>query len=219
MRGADRAVDPVVRRRWAAVPRGRTTAEHRSTPTEQTSPNGQAGPNAQAAPRGRHALDRRWRHCRSHPCAENRSRRPYAGPPTDFPQRAAARFATEPPRTEELCFDRDPPTARHRACAPVAHRPRLTDDVRPPTLLQGLRRFRRVSGHSSAPAYPDKAMRAITAVMALIERMSGGVLLSHPVSRAVPSAQRGLASGFGMGPGVSPSLWPPKLYGVVVNRP
>ncbi len=36
--------------------------------------------------------------------------------------------------------------------------------------------------------------------------MSGGVLLSHPVSRAVPSALKGLASGFGMGPGVSPSL-------------
>ena len=35
--------------------------------------------------------------------------------------------------------------------------------------------------------------------------MSGGVLLSHPVTRAVPSALKGLASGFGMGPGVSPS--------------
>jgi len=36
--------------------------------------------------------------------------------------------------------------------------------------------------------------------------MFGGVLLSHPVTQAVPSAQTGLASGFGMGPGVSPSL-------------
>jgi hypothetical protein len=43
----------------------------------------------------------------------------------------------------------------------------------------------------------------------------GGDLLSHPVSRAVPSALTGLASGFGMEPGVSPSLWPPKLYGDV----
>ena len=41
----------------------------------------------------------------------------------------------------------------------------------------------------------------------------GGDLLSHPVTRAVPSALTGLASGFGMEPGVSPSLWPPKLYG------
>ena len=37
----------------------------------------------------------------------------------------------------------------------------------------------------------------------------GGVLLSRTVSREVPSALRGLASGFGMGPGVSPSLLPP----------
>jgi hypothetical protein len=41
---------------------------------------------------------------------------------------------------------------------------------------------------------------------ALIERMSGSVLLSHKVPLAVPSALRGLASGFGMGPGVSLSL-------------
>ncbi len=48
--------------------------------------------------------------------------------------------------------------------------------------------------------------------VAFVERMSGGVLLSHAVTRAVPSALRGLASGFGMEPGVSLSLWPPKLY-------
>ena len=34
----------------------------------------------------------------------------------------------------------------------------------------------------------------------------GGDLLSHPASRAVPSALEGLTSGFGMGPGVSPPL-------------
>ena len=33
--------------------------------------------------------------------------------------------------------------------------------------------------------------------------LSGGVLLSHVGYHAVPSALRGLASGFGMGPGVS----------------
>ena len=33
----------------------------------------------------------------------------------------------------------------------------------------------------------------------------GGVLLSHSLSGAVPSALEGLASGFGMGPGVSRS--------------
>ena len=42
--------------------------------------------------------------------------------------------------------------------------------------------------------------------------MSGGDLLSHKVPLAVPLTLRGLASGFGMGPGVSLSLWPPKLY-------
>jgi hypothetical protein len=43
--------------------------------------------------------------------------------------------------------------------------------------------------------------------------MFGDVLLSHVVSRAVPSALKGLTSGFGMEPGVSPSPWSPKLYG------
>src|SRR5690349_18031965 len=42
--------------------------------------------------------------------------------------------------------------------------------------------------------------------------MSGGVLLSHRVAPAVPSALRVLASGFGMCPGVSLALWPPKLW-------
>jgi hypothetical protein len=46
--------------------------------------------------------------------------------------------------------------------------------------------------------------------------MSGGVLLSHNLAVAVPSALKGLTSGFGMEPGVSLSLWPPKLYGVMV---
>jgi hypothetical protein len=41
--------------------------------------------------------------------------------------------------------------------------------------------------------------------------VSGGVLLSHRVAPAVPSALRVLASGFGMCPGVSLALWPPKL--------
>src|SRR5215472_9409613 len=49
--------------------------------------------------------------------------------------------------------------------------------------------------------------------------MSGGVLLSRRASPAVPSALKGLTSGFGMGPGVSPSLWPPKLYGGVAADP
>ncbi len=38
----------------------------------------------------------------------------------------------------------------------------------------------------------------------------GGVLVSHTLSGVVPSPLRGLASGFGMGPGVSPALCPPQ---------
>ena len=49
---------------------------------------------------------------------------------------------------------------------------------------------------------------------ASLDVMCGGVLLSREASLAVPSALRGLTSGFGMGPGVSPSLWPPQLYGI-----
>src|SRR5699024_7531234 len=61
------------------------------------------------------------------------------------------------------------------------------------------------------------------------EVVFGGVLLSHDLAVAVPSALRGLASGFGMGPGVSrlamtavtlwrcalptPSVLPPLLFG------
>ena len=39
----------------------------------------------------------------------------------------------------------------------------------------------------------------------------GGVLLSHTLSGAVPSPCQVLASGFGMGPGVSPGPWPPQI--------
>jgi hypothetical protein len=39
----------------------------------------------------------------------------------------------------------------------------------------------------------------------------GSDLLSHPVTQAVPSAQRSLTSVFGMGTGVSSPLLPPKI--------
>jgi hypothetical protein len=48
--------------------------------------------------------------------------------------------------------------------------------------------------------------RGVTCVTPLEEKVFGGDLLSHTVPRAVPSALKGLASGFGMEPGVSPSL-------------
>jgi hypothetical protein len=51
--------------------------------------------------------------------------------------------------------------------------------------------------------------RGATVWWPLVKKMFGGVLLSHILSGAVPSALAGLTSGFGMGPGVSLSLWPP----------
>jgi hypothetical protein len=44
---------------------------------------------------------------------------------------------------------------------------------------------------------------------AATEVVFGGVLFSHDLAVAVPLALEGLTSGFGMGPGVSLSLWPP----------
>src|SRR2546423_2659457 len=56
---------------------------------------------------------------------------------------------------------------------------------------------------------PRKARRA-----ALVDGPShtqiGGDLLSQALASQVPSALRGLTALFGMGRGVSPSLWPPK---------
>ena len=50
----------------------------------------------------------------------------------------------------------------------------------------------------------DRSPAGRIAVLHWCYVLCGGVLLSHQVSLAVPSALAGLASGFGMGPGVSP---------------
>ncbi len=47
--------------------------------------------------------------------------------------------------------------------------------------------------------------------MALFIEKTGGVLLSQGISPQVPSALRGLTSVFGMGTGVTLSLWPPEI--------
>src|SRR3954454_22680201 len=49
------------------------------------------------------------------------------------------------------------------------------------------------------------------------DQKAGGDLLSQAVAHQVPSALRGLTALFGMGRGVSPSLWPPKSCGT--DRP
>ena len=54
----------------------------------------------------------------------------------------------------------------------------------------------------------EKKSRVLNAafLVILIIPYPGSVLLSHTVTRAVPSAMRGLTSVFGMGTGVTPSL-------------
>ena len=63
-----------------------------------------------------------------------------------------------------------------------------------------LRKAQEVPEKQKTPPVPGWSLR---------ESVSGCVLLSHTVTSAVPSALKGLASGFGMGPGVSPSPWQP----------
>ena len=54
--------------------------------------------------------------------------------------------------------------------------------------------------------------------MAPTEFLSGGVLLSHNLSVAVPSALKGLTSGFGMGPGVSRFAMAAVTLSTLTNR-
>src|SRR5690606_20488646 len=66
--------------------------------------------------------------------------------------------------------------------------------------------------HGDAPNTlndPEMQLRPPPVGMASTQCKSGDVLLSHNLSVAVPSALSGLTSGFGMGPGVSLTLWPP----------
>lgn len=73
-------------------------------------------------------------------------------------------------------------------------------------------------GPDRAAKSVQKCVKATPEGVAFTEVLSGDVLLSHNLPVAVPSALRGLTSGFGMGPGVSLSLWPPKLYGVLISQ-
>jgi hypothetical protein len=49
----------------------------------------------------------------------------------------------------------------------------------------------------------------VIAVNGLSKEKAGDVVLSHTISRAVPSAQRGLTTVFGMGTGVTLAVKPP----------
>src|SRR6185295_11051353 len=69
-------------------------------------------------------------------------------------------------------------------------------------------RTRWAQRRSSAPQ--TKRPRRVNAGVSMHMRKRGGDLLSHPVSRAVPSALEGLTSLFGMGRGVTPPPKPPQ---------
>ena len=56
-----------------------------------------------------------------------------------------------------------------------------------------------------------KTPRSLAGTRRLRISNAGSDLLSHEREPAVPSALRGLTTEFGMGSGVSPSLWPPAI--------
>ena len=58
-------------------------------------------------------------------------------------------------------------------------------------------------GGNATHTAPGNGAGATRSLVAPAKCLSGGVLLSHNLSVAVPSALKGLTSGFGMGPGVS----------------
>src|ERR1700693_306334 len=60
--------------------------------------------------------------------------------------------------------------------------------------------------------------RGAGAVLQAKEKDLGDDLLSQTVASPVPSAQTGLTAVFGMGTGVSPSLWSPKSFSSIVMR-
>ena len=64
------------------------------------------------------------------------------------------------------------------------------------------RRFGYASRPSGYEKWPGPGRPGVSTGAGLCEVVFGGVLLSHNPSVAVPSALSGLASGFGMGPGV-----------------
>jgi hypothetical protein len=72
--------------------------------------------------------------------------------------------------------------------------------------------LRLAGGASPGPPMGVAAEKVVDMVIAtpggvaISMKLSGGVLLSHTLPGAVPSALESLASGFGMGPGVSPPL-------------
>src|SRR5262249_10974379 len=140
---------------------------------------------------------------------------PAEGPPTDaFRSPEDRPDAPAAPGSRRSCCARPRPDGS----LSLPRRPDCAEPSRPRSSWP-LRRGA-IAEIRSGPTQAQNATRAVRRTeRPSSEVVSGDVLLSHAVARAVPSALRGLASGFGMGPGVSLSLWSPKLYGDIVPRP
>ena len=162
---------------------------------------------------GRDAGSRRPRVADPAPC-------PAAGPPSR-PLAGFVRPEAAPPRDPGWLRDRGlegarppaplagrPPAGRpeRSGCAWLSFTRRILPEPAPGAHATGHSQVRNHnlagSGNDEAPPQGRRFVKSL-----------GGDLLSHPASRAVPSALEGLTSGFGMGPGVSPPLWPPKRSG------
>ena len=66
-------------------------------------------------------------------------------------------------------------------------------------------------GLSASVRFKSKKARIAKQSGLSVKKKFGGVLLSHSVARAVPSALKSLTSVFGMGTGVTSLLLPPKI--------
>ena len=60
----------------------------------------------------------------------------------------------------------------------------------------------------------EEKKSSVSATETELMNRPGGVLLSHTVTHAVPSAPKSLTSEFGMGSGMASSMSPPENFGV-----
>ncbi len=168
-----------LRPRWIAP---RACPSHRPPRTDRrTRPDGSGSRGGLRTPN--HApsacrlatLPRRWvsrAHRRGKACAP-----PACAPP-----------ACAPPASQLLRGPARRPPQHHARRGPQSLVRRAAHDRCPSRLPPPSKEPARTRDTTVSSLRPDKRMRATPTGMALIERMSGGVLLSHAVTRAVPSA-------------------------------
>ncbi len=189
------------------VTRSRATSSHYTVPNTMSTRAARAVPRpSRERPRG--AQRRRYLRVRPCPPTAVRHSRDYGAPAVDVNSRWSRPLATCSTRTvlrkpisgSEL--EVADSGLRARALVAFAVVPREGRHVTKGTTLLG----------RLWPAPPTTRGPRVVLVwgpLVVVGFVFGGVLLSHTLAGAVPSALEGLASGFGMGPGVSPPLWPP----------